>query len=1156
MAGSTRELWINNDPGFLVAVARELANERAARCLSVEDREAVSRVANGQDFWQDVERIAERRRHVAPAATATPAGEGSGGTVEVDDLTALFRARSLIYENSIESDLFKVPGDDDRGLVSSYTLARRAGEVLATSAAKTDKLAVTAAGRARADDDDDYDDEEDDEDEDEVAAKAPAPAPPVPVQPKAVAPRPLIPVPIRPSSAPLAAFSRPGSTKPFFSISRPQSAAPQPQQAPEEDVAAAENRRNEDSILAHELNTQYHTLDYDRHAMLEQHKLEASDRQVDLESDGNARFSNMNFGAANLSLKHLLAKIEASREKLAMTDNELRTLLSDVRKNRSKWANEDKIGQEELYEAAERVVLELRGYTEHSTAFLNKVTKRDVPDYYNIIKNPMDLGTLMKKLKNLEYKSKKEFADDVALIWQNCLTYNAAPEHPIRKHAFAMQRRSQQLLGMVPEITIRSRAEVEAEEFGAEPEDDAESEDEKPLVNKSTRGTVGSKSTKAKKAKGGGLNEPQMQPNGHADGPMIDDLDGDISMLDDTSEAKKTVPAEPETEDPQTDGNAGDQANDRDDDTSEETDFGFQLWRQRTNKSRALYTSERYKLFKGDTLKQDHTALAATSQSFVSIPPADAFESYKRLRDEAGEEDNDARSGSNSKNAQSAVNVKLCIREYEPEALPPVSELASDNVNETAPRALVLVDDLSRFAPPEEGLYGMMKQSSLEMKNIRHLCSKLDTLRLMQEPTMSAFPANYFRQRMEAESKLNYEPLRVEQEGYDCAPCGEELAHALLKRTSSQILYHSGFEDFQPRALEAFTDMAGEYLCNLGKVMKLYSETPTGTYTAEDVLLHSLNEGGMPEIAALDAYVKEEIVTKHDKVISLHQRFKEYLNDFINGTIDGQLDPNSMFDEENRDALVAGTFGDETGEDFFGFRELGLDKEFGLSSLSVPLRLLQGRLRPQSGIVADDPTTPIGLRFDRKFPPITRRYAAAQIGLFRPFLEAKLAQIEKKDILPAVTAPATAMGTPQIGAPPMSISASHNPSMDGTMDGNGFAPFAADGAPTPAATEGDKMGDDHDVPEYLQNGTTHQEGDIVEELVLVEDEDLPPRQRKPKPRLPPNGKIVSAQKRPLREPAAAQGTLTQTIVQSSPHKKRKRVEPDHSPAMTFTSAMA
>jgi len=50
-----------------------------------------------------------------------------------------------------------------------------------------------------------------------------------------------------------------------------------------------------------------------------------------------------------------------------------------------------------------------------------------------------------------------------------------------------------------------------------------------------------------------------------------------------------------------------------------------------------------------------------------------------------------------------------------------------------------------------------------------------------------------------------------------------------------------------------------------------------------------------------------------------------------------------MFNDGS-DQFVGGDFAEDIGDDFFGFKELGLDKEFGLSSLSVPLHLLQGRM--------------------------------------------------------------------------------------------------------------------------------------------------------------------------------------------------------------------
>lgn len=42
-----------------------------------------------------------------------------------------------------------------------------------------------------------------------------------------------------------------------------------------------------------------------------------------------------------------------------------------------------------------------------------------------VISNPMDFQTMSKKLKARQYKSKKEFKDDLDLIWSNCCTYNS-----------------------------------------------------------------------------------------------------------------------------------------------------------------------------------------------------------------------------------------------------------------------------------------------------------------------------------------------------------------------------------------------------------------------------------------------------------------------------------------------------------------------------------------------------------------------------------------------------------------------------------------------------------------------------------------------------------------------------------------------------------
>jgi transcriptional activator SPT7 len=142
--------------------------------------------------------------------------------------------------------------------------------------------------------------------------------------------------------------------------------------------------------------TLFYTLENDRVAMLEQQRLEESEKQIDAEMDNNGNtsngnasgdshgsLSNANLGASSLTLKHLIARIDLKRDQVRASDAELRSLMNEVRKNRSKWASEENVHQEELYEAAEKVLSELKAMTEYSAPFLVRVNKREAPDYYN-----------------------------------------------------------------------------------------------------------------------------------------------------------------------------------------------------------------------------------------------------------------------------------------------------------------------------------------------------------------------------------------------------------------------------------------------------------------------------------------------------------------------------------------------------------------------------------------------------------------------------------------------------------------------------------------------------------------------------------------------------------------------------------------------------
>lgn len=53
-----------------------------------------------------------------------------------------------------------------------------------------------------------------------------------------------------------------------------------------------------------------------------------------------------------------------------------------------------------------------------------------IPDYFDVIKHPMDLGTIQRKLDTGEIQSKSKFIELVRLVFDNALLYNK-PYDPV-----------------------------------------------------------------------------------------------------------------------------------------------------------------------------------------------------------------------------------------------------------------------------------------------------------------------------------------------------------------------------------------------------------------------------------------------------------------------------------------------------------------------------------------------------------------------------------------------------------------------------------------------------------------------------------------------------------------------------------------------------
>ena len=57
----------------------------------------------------------------------------------------------------------------------------------------------------------------------------------------------------------------------------------------------------------------------------------------------------------------------------------------------------------------------------------------DIPDYFDIIRNPMDLSTISKKLQEHRYKSFSEYESDMLLMFYNARLYNTNKKSAIRE---------------------------------------------------------------------------------------------------------------------------------------------------------------------------------------------------------------------------------------------------------------------------------------------------------------------------------------------------------------------------------------------------------------------------------------------------------------------------------------------------------------------------------------------------------------------------------------------------------------------------------------------------------------------------------------------------------------------------------------------------
>ncbi|KAH9810605.1 hypothetical protein DFH28DRAFT_985231 [Melampsora americana] len=564
---------------------------------------------------------------------------------------------------------------------------------------------------------------------------------------------------------------------------------------------------------------------------------------------------------------------------------ELITLTSEARDS---GLRDEKATIHEFLDTLERITNELR-QDPNATAFLSRVKKADAPDYYDIIKKPMDLGTVLKKVKSGQYKAKGQFIEDLELIWSNCFQYNSFQTHPLRTAAESLKTKANNLLKFVSEPCTT------------------------PQTNsKSTRLPTRPLSTHLRSGQTllSGIALAERRWSASERGRVSESI---LDPLEDNKEPKVLT-----------------------------------RWEERPALVRQCEHMYRFtdweKPGTWQELKDDSTQCSL--QSDLPIPDQDILGDWIEVMDRS---------------------LTTC-------QLPEVPFGAPASIN----RRKKAKDRDSKSGQPV-GLLEPIATNIKTLWDIKRVHRKISSLMSGQQvqTRMRGIAMDEDEDEDEEEDdKLYSERIaKVNQQ----IPA-EVYFHLQLV---TLLVTHAGFDATHGGALNCLTEIAIQYLSNIGRTLHFFADRFSATLSASEMIQQTLRANGINGLDLLEAYVRDDVEKYGNK---LKELFRKVEAGYGPAGLAGKA-----FDGE---ALVTGEFTNELGEDFFGLRELGLDAELGMSSLRIPSRLFHGQPPDGSELASNKPevVTKPEPRFVKPmaFVELDRDAIDLQIGLLHEVYRARM----------------------------------------------------------------------------------------------------------------------------------------------------------------------
>ncbi|KAM0756159.1 hypothetical protein T439DRAFT_22334 [Meredithblackwellia eburnea MCA 4105] len=838
-------------------------------------------------------------------------------------------------------------------------------------------------------------------------------------------------------------------------------------------------------------------------------------------------------------MKYLFAAIDARQSRLGTKQGHhqparAKRHADDLKKLivESSEAVDEKASSHDFVDTLERIVNEIKNTTEHSPAFLQKVKKSEVPDYYDVIKKPMDLATLMKRVRAQTYRSKKAFSDDLDLIWSNCLLYNSHPSHPLRRSAEILRAKSNQLLEFISDPSLPNRnlyasvnsrggkAGTPAGEDGDDDGDmDVDSEEEQGVKgSKHASGRFGISSVNQKLLNGGDARDATASPDMSRDGtPVPGDrgtplrkralgrrsrspslvpdqafeersaiirtpqgmqdfaaLDDELSRLEASLDlgpiastssylglptvtpahqshsllataithlhAAQNMPnPSPLAVNVVSNGNLSSSAG-----TPQATSPAppsHSPLHPAPSASASAPAPENARLASllkslnppspstpaaGGTPLPTSTpevvtkALPATSTVDPTTKPPDALwwetivagpsapgagmprcsfvnhvegDPDVEPSSNAGREGKGKSAAKGKGKANGRVGGKKGAVKGSMAAVPVKGSRAKAR-GKGKGLIKTLTNGVREDFAATKGLSGRMRRNFDTLKEIRRLHTKLSNhtkgpdcivchCLLRQEP-LEVMPLSDSETDEDGPTaSTSFLHTGIPAAAFATSSAAQASRDS-LGIVSNRILSHTGFDATSAAAVGVLSHVVGEYITNLGRTLRFYSDRYGAQMSTEEILLHALGENGVPSPASLKAYVSDDIDRYGAKLTALHTKLKRARDRQLEKEEPPAPDEDELF-EADTEMMLLGEFAKQTGEDFFGLADFGLDKELGASRIAIPHRLLRGEKRPANPSEVVGGNSELELKYTPPQPhvPLTPAAIDSQIGLLR-----------------------------------------------------------------------------------------------------------------------------------------------------------------------------